>query len=208
MNLDELTDIINDIKMKPTSFDLDDMSKELKNIQFRMLCKQTVIQNINKWITANPRHTFPKKEKKWINTIRSHRNLICIKYKCDVKELLLSIKNNKPVPDYMKGLKYYVYDIIKYGDYGNKPLFNCNEHITIYGGAEDAYQHLFDSGILYKYDKYSRVHIRKYTLFQFGLKKIKRNCDDDIDKYLPLTKRKIVLSEPCFKYKNSSVVSN
>jgi hypothetical protein len=200
MNLDELHDIINEIKLKPKSFDLDSINKEIKNIQFKMYCRQQIHNNIKDWINKNPFHTFPKKQQRWINTIRSHRNLICIKYNCDIKELLLSIKNNKPIPDYMKGLSYYVYDAIQYGEHSDKLLSNSDKHIIVYGDANDAYHHLFDCGMLYKASKYSRIHIQKYSLFEHGFKKEKRERkeEDNIEYIISSTKRKCILAKPIF----------
>ena len=203
MNMNELQDIINDIKVNPESFNFDGMNKEIKEMQFKMYCKQVVYRNISNWIKNNPRHTFPKKERRWLNTIRSHRNLICIKYECDVKDLLLAIKNNKPIPDYMKGLSYYVYNIIYYDENSSKILSNSDNHIMVYGDENEAYQNLFDCGILYKELPYSRVHIKKYSLLDHGFKKfkMKRELEDankETDIICKNNKRKCILSKPIF----------
>jgi len=204
MDMNELQDIINDIKIHPESFNFDDMNKEIKEMQFKMYCKQAVYRNISNWIKNNPHHTFPKKKRRWINTIRSHRNLICVKYDCDVKELLLAMKNNTPIPDYLKGLSYYVYDVIQYKEDSRKILSNNDKFIIVYANEYEAYQNLFDCGILYTELPYLRVHIRKYSLLDHGFKKLKmkRELENDNKETSIIcnnnTKRKCILAKPTF----------
>ena len=205
MNMNELQNIINDIKIQPNSFQFDDMNKEIKEIQFKMFCKQAVYKNITNWIKNNPRHTFPKKKKRWINTIRSHRNLICVKYECDVKELLYAMKNKTPIPDYLKGLSYYVYDVIQYQEDSHKIIFDNDKYIMVYANEHDAYQHLFDCGILYTELPYLRVHIRKFSLLDHGFKKLKMKreldtIDYERDDICINNKRTCILSKPIFSY--------
>ena len=202
--MSELKNIINDIKIHPESFNFDEMNKEIKEIQFKMYCKQVVFRNISQWIKNNPHHTFPKNEKKWINTIRSHTNLICVKYECDVKELLLSIKNNKTIPEYMEGLSYYVYDIIQYDPTNCSFLSKNNKFVIVYGNEYEAYKNLFDYGLLYKNLPYPRIHIRKYSSINNNSNKLnlKRKLDDDNcnKDVICNTKRKYVLAKPIFSY--------
>jgi len=70
----------------------------------------------------------------------------------------------------MKGLSYYVYNIIYYDENSSKILSNSDNHIMVYGDENEAYQNLFDCGILYKELPYSRVHIKKYSLLDHGFK--------------------------------------
>ena len=201
MNLNELHDIINDIRIQHKSFDFNDMSKEIEEIQFKIYCKQQILENIYKWIKKNPHHTFPKKEKRWLNTIKSHKNLISIKYECDVKDILISIRDNKRnIPYFLEGLRYYIYNDIEYGN--ECKLLTNNKYLIIYGNEKEAYQNLFDSGILYKQNPYPRIYIRKYSLMKSKFIKIKRQREDDkMDDKFKNNKRKYNLSKPIFNYR-------
>ena len=103
----------------------------------------------------------------------------------------------------MKGLSYYVYNIIYYDENSSKILSNSDKHIMVYGDENEAYQNLFDCGILYKELPYSRVLIKKYSLLDHGFKKfkMKRELEDankETDIIFKNNKRKCILAKPIF----------
>ena len=75
LSLSELVSEIENIQTeKPElNFDFDDWSQELNDIQYQNLCQKIVCQNFCEWVNRDRYITFPRKEKKWKNTVVSEK---------------------------------------------------------------------------------------------------------------------------------------
>lgn len=176
MDLSELHEIINDIKTidRTSIMSLKSIDNELNNIKFKMKCREETIENVKEWIMCNPCHTFPKKRHKWINTLESQRKLRRISFDCNVKELLILIKNNMPIPEHLSSLSVYIYDFLKYDDNTNE-LIGSYENVYVYINAFEVFNNLIDIGFLYQKYYCSRVHINKSQI-----RDIYNICDDSV----------------------------
>ena len=164
MDMSELYDIINDIKSSSSdTISLKSIDDELNNIKFKMKCREETIENVKEWIMCNPCHTFPKKRHRWIKAFKSQRGLRKISVDCNVKELLILMKNKLPIPEHLSGLSVYIYDFLKYDDNTNE-LIGSYENVYVYITEYELYNNLVNVGFLFQRFYYTRVYINNAQL--------------------------------------------
>lgn len=208
MDLTELNNIINEIKCLPKdSFSFKNLTNELDNISFKMKCRNESIKKTKEWIKRNPHHTFPKKKRRWLNALNDYINIRKITFKCDVKNLLIGIKNKSNIPDHLKGLSVYIYNSIKYDENTNE-IIGSHENVHVFINEDELYQNLCDIGLLYQQFPFPRVYIYKSMIYgtynSNMINSNKRERDNDIctENETKIIKKQFCLKKPIFNFVN------
>ena len=127
--MDELASLINSISLEKNIeatdyFKFNEFTIELDNLEFEMIRKRALIDNILKWVNYNKSHSFPKRKKAWLNTFRTQKNLLKTNIKYKPENIIRNIKN-KSTPKYLEKICQNVYKIIKnYKEDCLQKLFN------------------------------------------------------------------------------------
>ena len=172
---DSLDNIITDIKEEEdynvNLYAFNEMEDELLHLQFTIENRDRIINQILQWIEKNPLHTFPKKEKRWMNTIKSQKNLHSYELSFDINEVLSNIKNKSKVPSYLRSIYQKIYKNIQQ----DNTLFLYNREITIpiYLNPVTIVNSLIENNYLYRDNK--RLRMNKSNIYRIKNKRMRYN---------------------------------
>ena len=199
--VDELNNAIKGLDISSTAdtsnsgvFNFKYSNEELDKIIYNQICKELAVNRFADWVLNNQWHTFPKTEKKWLNTFQTQRNLRKYIKRYDTKEVLRDIILKKYVPFYLEDMHNRINEELNINKIilSNENIdivaekLKKSSYIIVYISVYDLYNFLFECGKLYK----SGRKVRKTNIIIINTPIKKKRSRNEIESDLNDLERK------------------